>query len=113
MAMQVRNTKPWRRLDEDELRAVPVTTGVYELADEDGRVVDLGYAGALSQFGLRGAIAEAGEALDEAVAFRYEVHNQYISRFEEMLMVREFDDGALPAAVLARGIRSHGRLTPN
>lgn len=45
--MSIFMTKPWLKSSADELRSVPVSTGVYEIADADGTVIDIGFAGAL------------------------------------------------------------------
>jgi hypothetical protein len=104
--------KPWVDLTRESVGAVEATTGVYEIADASGRVVDVDYAGALTLFGLRGRLLEHLETADAPLRFRVEIHSQYLSRFEELLMVREADDGALPPAVLARGHVASGRMHP-
>jgi hypothetical protein len=45
-------------------------------------------------------------------SFRYEVHSQYLSRYEELLMIHQHDTGSLPARVVGRGRTSVGHLSP-
>lgn len=85
--------------------------GVYHLGDEAGRVLRIGYAGGRSLFGLRGELA-AVLAAGEAARFRVEVTAQYLSRYEELLMVHKADFGDLPPGNAADGRRRLGRLSP-
>lgn len=107
----VRLTKPWRDLDEVEVALLPGQLGVFEIADEDGSTLELGFAGGRSRFGLRSAIPDAAARHEQAARFRYEVTMQYWSRFEELLAVHLADHGELPAANAAeRGDRRVGRI---
>jgi hypothetical protein len=110
--MAVRLTKPWQALSDAALAALPGQLGVYQLGDGAGRVLYIGYAGGRSLFGLRSAIAEARSRLGAAAArFRYEVNQQYMSRYEELLMLHIADHGALPPE--NRGAPGTlGRLSP-
>lgn len=93
----VRLTKPWRELDDAEIAALPGQLGVFEIGDEEGTTLELGFAGGHSRFGLRSAIAEVAAKHGGATCFRYEVTMQYWSRFEELLAVYLADHGELPA----------------
>jgi hypothetical protein len=108
--MGVRLEKPWRRLDQAGVAALDAELGVYELADAEGRVLRIGYAGGRTLFGLRSEL-EAARAAGEAALFRTEVTAAYLSRYEELLMVHKADHGSLPPgnATETRGL---GRLTP-
>ncbi|HVM53438.1 MAG TPA: hypothetical protein VM262_09600 [Acidimicrobiales bacterium] len=96
MSRGVRLGKPWVELTPEAAGAVGGYMGVYELADADGTVVRVGYAGGSSRFGLRGVLQAHAEAGD-AAAFRYEVTTAYLSRYRELLMVHLGDRGRLPA----------------
>jgi len=89
---------------------LPGQLGVFELADEAGRVLFIGYAGGRSLFGLRSEIAAAAEAVAGARNVRYEVTTAYHSRYRELLMAHVADHGALPPANPPMVI---GRLSPN
>lgn len=97
MAKGVRLDKPWAELTPEAADAVGGYLGVYELADAEGRVVRIGYAGGASQFGLRGVLRDHAERGDGA-AFRYEITTAYLSRYRELLMVHLADHGRLPEA---------------
>lgn len=107
----VRLTKPWRELDDAAIAALPGQLGVFEIGDEDGSTLELGFAGGHSRFGLRSAIADAAAKHERAACFRYEVTMQYWSRFEELLAVYLADHGELPAGNAEnRGDRRVGRI---
>ncbi len=95
MTRGVRLGKPWTPLTPEAAAAVGGHLGVYELADVDGGVVRVGYAGGASRFGLRGVLADHA-ARGDAAAFRYEVTTSYLSRYRELLMVHLADHGRLP-----------------
>jgi hypothetical protein len=110
--MAIRLTKPWQKLTADAIRALPGQLGVYQLGDAAGRVLYIGYAGGRSLFGLRSAIEEARARLGAAAShFRYEVNQQYMSRYEELLMLHIADHGALPPEHRDTP-RTLGRLSP-
>ncbi len=109
--MAIRLDKPWQALGDEAVRAVPGQLGVFQLGDEKGRVLQLGYAGGRSLFGLRGAIAAAAAAHPEASRFRFEVTMQYLTRYQELLMLHLADHGALPAGNAGERLRL-GRLSP-
>ena len=106
----VRLTKPWSDLDDAAIAALPGQLGVFEIGDEEGAVLELGFAGGRSRFGLRSAIAETAAKHERAARFRYEVTMQYWSRFEELLAVHVADHGELPAGNTDRGDRRVGRI---
>ena len=54
--MSIRLEKRWRPLEESEVAALPAQLGVYQIAEPDGEVIRIGYAGGKSLFGLRGEI---------------------------------------------------------
>jgi len=101
----------WTRLDADSVKSIPGTVGVYEIADTDYVIVDIGYGGGLSTFGLRGRIMEWLEK-EGAWWFRYEVTTAYLSRFNELAMVYQARHGALPREFQDQGILIQGRLQP-
>jgi hypothetical protein len=109
--MGVRLDKPWRLLAEGEVKTLAGELGVYHLGDADGRVVRIGYAGGRSLFGLRGEL-QAALAKGEAASFRVEVTANYLSRYDELLMVHKNDFGELPPGNAADGRRRIGRITP-
>ena len=47
--MGIRLDKPWQRLDNATIDALPSQLGVYHVADTDGTVLSVGYAGAVSR----------------------------------------------------------------
>ena len=51
--MAIRMEKPWIALNPESVRALPGQLGVFELADRQGHVVSIGFAGGRSLFGLR------------------------------------------------------------
>ena len=81
MSLQI--SKPWLPLDEIEVASLGAQLGVYELADDEQRVVYIGVADARSHFGLRG---ELEQHLGTAVFFRCEVNTAYATRHRELLM---------------------------
>lgn len=97
--MQLRLTKPWREFSPHAIRDLPGQLGVYELADGEGDVVYIGYAGGHELFGLRSALQRHFElGTGGATKFRCEVNMQYQSRHRELLMLHLADHGSLPAA---------------
>lgn len=109
--MGVRLAKPWQPLTAEAVGALPGQLGVYELADGAGTVLRIGYAGGRTPFGLR---SELGERLAEggrAASFRVEVNQQYLTRWQELLMAHVAEHGALPPEQPDPGVRL-GRLSP-
>ncbi|MFI4973721.1 MAG: hypothetical protein ACHP84_04175 [Caulobacterales bacterium] len=107
----VRLDKPWRELTAENVARLAGELGVFQLADAQGRVVRIGYAGGRSLFGLRGEL-QAALAAGAAAKFRVEVTAQYLSRHEELLMVHMAEFGSLPAGNAADAGRRLGRLSP-
>ncbi len=105
--MSVELDKPWQACT--GTGALPGHMGVFELADADGEVIFIGYAGGLSRFGLRGEI-EAAAAQQGAAAFRYEVTTAYLTRYQELLMVHRARHGTLPPG--NHDVSGLGRLSP-
>ena len=111
--MAIRLHKPWIALSLDAVAALPGQLGVYQLADEDGRIVYIGLAGGRSRFGLRGELERAlREGWGGASQFRYEVNQQYASRHRELLMLHAADHGTLPIVNRADPPARLGRLSP-
>jgi hypothetical protein len=84
-------------LEEREVARLPAQLGVYQIAEPDGEIVRIGYAGGKSLFGLRGEIAAQASARGGRPGlFRCEVTMQYMSRYQELLMVHLAEHGRLP-----------------
>lgn len=99
--MSIRLTKPWIALGTIDIETLPAQLGVFQLADDDDRVIYIGYGGGKTTFGLRTAITEAIDVAADhesgpAAAVRYEVTHGYLSRWEELLMVHVHDAGDTP-----------------
>jgi hypothetical protein len=109
--MGVRLEKPWRDLTAPNVAGLAGELGVYQLGDAEGRILRIGYAGGRTLFGLRSEL-QAALSAGEAARFRTEVTAQYLSRYEELLMVHKADFGALPAGNGADARRRLGRLSP-
>jgi hypothetical protein len=106
-------SKPWNALTTEAVRAVPGQLGVYQLADADERIVYIGFAGGRSPFGLRGELQGAlAQPPYAAALFRYEVNQQYTTRYNELLMLHVADHGMLPPANRAAPPARLGRLSP-
>jgi hypothetical protein len=109
----IRLDKPWIALTLEAVAALPGQLGVYQLADEEGRIVYIGFAGGRSAFGLRGELERALSARPAGAAlFRYEVNQQYATRHRELLMLHVADQGTLPIANRADPPARLGRLSP-
>jgi hypothetical protein len=110
--MGVRLERPWRDLTAENVAALKGELGVYQLADAEGRVLRIGYAGGRTLFGLRSEL-EAALTAGGAARFRTEVTSNYLSRYEELLMVHKADhDGQLPPGNTAPSDQRLGRLSP-
>jgi len=95
--MAIEMTKPWRPLTAEEVRKLPGQLGVYELGDDEGRVLYVGFAGGKSAFGLRSELENHARApTGGATRFRYEVNMQYTTRHRELLMAHVARTGHLP-----------------
>ena len=111
--MAIRLEKPWIELTPEAVKALPGQLGVYQLADVEGRVVYIGFAGGRSLFGLRSELERALEERPSGAArFRTEVNQQYTSRYQELLMLHVADHGSLPVANQAEPQVRIGRLSP-
>lgn len=108
--MAVRLTKPWMPAEE-ALTRLRGNLGVFELADADGRVLYIGYAGGHSLHGLRGEVSEALQQVAEARQVRFEVTTAYHTRYRELLMAHQADFDALPAANPAMNSKL-GKISP-
>jgi hypothetical protein len=78
-------SKPWIDLTGENVARLPGQTGVYEIADASGEVLETGYAGGRSRFGLRSELDARLAALGADHRFRYEVTVQYMSRYGELV----------------------------
>jgi hypothetical protein len=107
----VRFDKPWTDLTAQNVARLSAELGVYQLADREGNVVRIGFAGGRTLFGLRSEL-EAAITAGEAAKFRTEVTAGYLSRYEELLMVHKADFGFLPPGNWADARRRLGRLSP-
>lgn len=102
---------PWTAFDPDPkaVRQMSGSNGVYEIADKEGRVLYIGYAGGKHLFGLRGRIAEhfSGEDPNPAIRgcayrYHYEITSMWLSRWVELLgRYREEHGGRLPEGNVA------------
>lgn len=108
--MGIRLRKPWQPLTEEAVAELSGQLGVYEIGDAAGEVARIGFAGGREPFGLRSALAAELEAATGPL-FRYEVNQQYLTRFQELLMVHVADHGCLPPDQPEPDLRL-GRLSP-
>ena len=106
--MSIRLTRPWSPAS--AAGKLPGQMGVYQLGDEAGIVITIGYAGGRSTFGLRGEVETALQRHPDAVSYRVEVNSAYLSRYRELLMVHLADFGTLPPGNEA--LPGLGRLSP-
>ena len=109
--MGIRLDKPWQRLDGETIDALPAQLGVYQVADDAGTVLSVGYAGARESFGMQSALRREIEQHDGATQFRCEFTSNYRSRWDELLMLHLADHGELPAPQRDQAQRV-GRLSP-
>ena len=111
--MMLRLEKPWIALTPEAVQALPGQLGVYQLADTAQCIVYVGFAGGRSLFGLRSELERAlKERLGGACYFRYEINQQYWSRYQELLMLHVADQGTLPIINQADPPARLGRLSP-
>ncbi len=109
--MSIRLEKPWQDLSPENVAALTGELGVYQLADESGCILRIGFAGGRSLFGLRGELAKAMKDHEgRRVRFRLEINHQYTSRYEELLMIHMADHGRLPEGNTHEAKRKIGRL---
>ena len=93
--MAIRMDKPWLPLAEAYLR-LRGNMGVFQLADDSGTVIYIGFAGGRAQFGLGGEVRDLVAQIPGASHVRWEVTTAYQSRFRELLAVHQADHQALP-----------------
>jgi len=110
--MPLRIDKPWRPLDAQSVAALPGQLGVFQVADQDGVVIFIGFAGGRSLFGLRSLLSEELAQRGEGAQFRYEVTQQYWSRYRELLMLHIADHGEPPMENIESMPAGLGRLSP-
>lgn len=103
-------TRPGGWSEARQAGALPGHMGVYELADDAGRVLYIGCAGGRSRFGLRGEVCDALARIEGASRFRVEITTAYLTRHRELLMRHRAAHGALPAANAP--VPGLGRLSP-
>lgn len=109
--MSIRLEKPWIDLNEATVRSLPGQLGVYQLAEPDGTIFYIGYAGGRTLFGFRSELERwLKQRSGKPAKFRYEVNMQYMSRHQELLMLHVADYGQLPLANTDVNPRSLGRL---
>ena len=105
--MKLHLDKPWIELTPDRVHRLPGQMGVFQLGDEGGAVVYIGFAGGKSLFGLR---SELEKRLGTARHFRYEVNNQYQTRWRELLMLHRATHGEVPEMNQHEPLPKLGRL---
>lgn len=110
--MELRPSKPWREMTEANIRRLPGQLGVYQIADDAGGVIKIGFAGGRSPFGLRSALLDELAALGGGLKFRVEINMQYTTRFNELLMLHQADHGALPRENAKNPPPRLGKLSP-
>jgi hypothetical protein len=112
--MSIRLEKPWRELNDAEVTRLGAELGVYQIGDSDGRVIRIGYAGGRSLFGLRGELKDAlaRHPPGENLRFRVEITSQYMSRYEELLMIHQAEHGRFPRENTDGQGRRVGRIHP-
>src|SRR5690606_35159879 len=98
--MSVRMTKPWQALTPEAARRLSGQLGVYELGNDAGEVVYIGFAGGRSLHGLRGEIERwAKDPPAGATKFRVEVNTAYRTRHHELVGAFRHDHGRVQVAI--------------
>lgn len=105
--MKLHLEKPWLELSAERVAKLPGQMGVYQLADDSSMVLYIGFAGGKSLFGLR---SELEKRLGSAPKFRYEVNNQYQTRWRELLMLHQAANGNVPEMNRHETLPKLGRL---
>jgi hypothetical protein len=105
--MKLHLDKPWLELTPERVATLPGQMGVFQLGDDAGGVLYIGFAGGKSLFGLR---SELEKRLGSAPRFRYEVNNQYQTRWRELLMLHQGAHGGLPEMNRHEPVPKLGRL---
>lgn len=110
--MQLKLEKAWTELTEAAVGNLQGHLGVYQLGDDAGNVVYIGYAGGKSLYGLRSELQRhLRSGTSGAVQFRCEVNTQYTSRWRELLMLHQRDHGEMPPLNVQEGLPPLGRLS--
>ena len=114
--MAVRMTKAWRPLDAASVKQLPGQLGVYQIADSEGEVLYIGFAGGRSLYGLRGELQDQLQARDpdgtQGFQYRVEVNTSYQTRYRELLMAYRYDTGELPLDNRDNPPPNLGRISP-
>lgn len=110
--MAIRMTTPFTPLSAETLKKLSGQLGVFQLANAEGRVVYIGFAGGRSLFGLRSEVMKAVEDVAGVSAFRIEVNQQYTTRYQELLMLHVHDHGDVPSGNKGKPLPRLGRLSP-
>lgn len=107
--------KPWQPFDPQHPPRLPGALGVFEIGNDAGEVIMIGFAGGRSRYGLRSEISARfdGTAPNEgfegqARSYRYEVNMMYMTRYVELLEKHLDATGALPP-----GNRTNSVYVPN
>ena len=106
--MGVRLEKPWMRLDAEVVERLPGQLGVFQLANNEHKVIYIGFAGGRSLFGLKG---ELTGYLGQWPFFRVEVTMAYRTRCRELLMAHFSDHGKYPSENTEAETSGLGRLS--
>jgi hypothetical protein len=88
--------KPWHDLSAAEVDRLTAQVGVYQIADADGAVRHIGYAGGRSKFGLRGELEAELARRGAGYRFRVATTSTYLSRRQELLMQHIAQHGRVP-----------------
>jgi hypothetical protein len=111
--VSLRLEKKWTDLTPAAISSLPGQLGVYQLAEPDGAIFYIGYAGGHSLFGLRSELQKWLERrAGRPARFRYEVNMQYTTRHQELLMLYVADHGSLPVENTDVNKKQLGRLLP-
>lgn len=111
--MSIRMTKAWKPLNAENVKKLPAQLGVFQLGDDKGEVVFIGFGGGRSLFGVRSEIEKAMADLPAgATQFRVEINQQYTTRYQELLMLHVHDHGSVPAGNVGKPLPTLGRLSP-
>ena len=93
--MGIRLEKAWTDLNAETIASLPAQLGVYQVADSQGTVLSVGFAGARHLFGMRTALQEELNLHgDQATKFRFEFTSNYRSRWDELLMLHLYEKSA-------------------
>ena len=109
--MSIRLDQPLQQLSDDNIKKLAGNLGVFQLADDNGNLIYIGYAGGKSLFGLRGEV-DACKDMQGASQFRVEVNMSYLTRYQELLMVYIADYDRVPLHNDEQQRRQLGKLSP-